>query len=381
MDAARKKQSELDQLRTRLEEEHRRQMADLERQGREAVDRIRREVEEEARNARLDRVRAAADAMKADLRTKRGAADAALASQLARETPRPDEALPALHSLRGQFLVLSTAMAGVVDPDVREVLEKDADWVATVDVRDPIRLIDDRILTVRCRDAWAGWVVERDVDASLAAIEALGREFPAEAEPQILRALLLLRAGRPTEAEPALRALRERLPDEIRLNLALAEICVAAGRSDDAQPFLERAGLAKPRPADYYYVRGLWLLAQKKIEDALVEFEIGLRQGRGSPDLAVGRARCLLALDRAKEAEDVLDGFVRTLRRGDRSAWRSWVGQSPGRRWTAYETFLLYARSCLALGDRAEARRSAEEALRERPDDEAARQLLKEIGP
>ena len=372
---------ELDTLREKLEKEHAAQLADLERRRTEDIDRIRKEMEGQVKVARQDRLRAAADGFKLQLRERRTDADKLLLSVDPNSpTVRPTDAIDTLLRARAQFESLHLMAASIIEPEVRALLDQDPDWQSHLHVNEPLGRLTDLILKYRMIEIWAGWVIEHDGAATSTEIDALVDEHRGRPEPLLLRGLLHLREGRLKEAQETLLPLREKLPDEPRLFLALAECCILQKSFDEVGPFLDVASSAVPRPADYYYVRGLLFRAQDKLDEALLEFDSGLKSSRWSLDLVVGRAEILLVRSKPRDAVEAIEPILRTLRQRDLSTVRSFAGTSPGRRWILYDAFLVYARACLALDRKEEARRAAQDALRERPDDPAARDVLKSAG-
>ncbi|MDP7029974.1 MAG: tetratricopeptide repeat protein [Phycisphaerales bacterium] len=137
---------------------------------------------------------------------------------------------------------------------------------------------------------------------------------PARADLRRTLGLLYLANGGPEEATTALRQATQLDPRDATAWCFLGVASEETGDVDAAiQAFSEARALA-PEHAPLYWRPGFWLLDEGRVSEAYDLFEGAAALERGSsrpaPDAAahrIGRARCLLELDRAAEAIPILE--------------------------------------------------------------------------
>ncbi len=157
--------------------------------------------------------------------------------------------------------------------------------------------------------AFDGEVIE-SINARLAQIEAQ----PGRADLRRTLGLLYLANGGPEEAIAAFRQATLLDPSDAQSWCFLGVAEQETGNINAAATALAQARRIAPEHAPLYWRPGFWLLDEGRVAEALSLFDqaAALEQGRTrpAPDSAaqrIGRARCLLELDRAAEAIPILE--------------------------------------------------------------------------
>ncbi len=125
----------------------------------------------------------------------------------------------------------------------------------------------------------------------------------------LMRAHLLVAAGRPRDAEQALRALAEARPDSAPVAVALARRLVHSGRAEEAAALIER--LDATDDPQVLLARAMVLQSIGRHEEALAALNPLIRAAEPRPEALLRAAQSAIALQRWREAErwckDALD--------------------------------------------------------------------------
>jgi tetratricopeptide (TPR) repeat protein len=150
----------------------------------------------------------------------------------------------------------------------------------------------DRIDEGRAR-AWVslGHVIETSKpDEALEAFRQAAALQPKDPEPHISAALLLERQKDYAGAEKEYQVVLSLEPQSSEAAVALANIYLKNGRLPDAEFMVRKLVAAKPNDAALHFQLGRILAAQKKYDEAIPEFEAGLKvappDGEAQKDLA-----------------------------------------------------------------------------------------------
>jgi len=362
--------------RKRIEEDARKAAAaDEERRRLAALEAQRRIEEEQKARERAQRLAEVVATFKSELRLKRGQADDVVREAGAQEARGDiDAALQTLDRAAEMYRALPAVLSSAT-PEAAEAMREDEEASRLGDVEGALAAVRRQRALFRSTEAWLHWLRKRDVEGALAIAAAAQKEDPDCAEPRIVRATILLRAGRLDDAETAFRAAAQGDARDRRPLVGRAEIALLRSKLPDAEALLAESEPLDGSMDDCHYVKGAILLARKKPEECLKLLEEILQGQQGSSDLRVLRGRAFLMLGRHKEAFDATRTIPRMAGLAAGSS-ASRTGRWSGRTSSIYEGCMVRARSALALGHKAEAREACEAALKVTPADSEAKKLL-----
>jgi choline-sulfatase len=207
-------------------------------------------------------------------------------------------------------------------------------------------------------------------------------------------ALAYQAAGRTDEAIAGFERTLALLPENVKALLNLAEIHYARGERQKAFDYHERAAKAVPRLALVHVNLGTLAMEMNRLDvaEAALREAVALGDSRQSLHYNLG----VIAEQRGRKAEAAREYRAEVAAHPD--AYKAWVNlglleRQAGRTSAALEAFeraasatadaiagpYLMAETLLGLGRRPEARRWAQEALRRRPNDPLAQELLQRL--
>jgi len=285
------------------------------------------------------------------------------------------------------YLYLFNFQQGVKETKVIEELRKAPGYVENINVTRHIEELKDRISKAESLEIWMQWLADRDSKTALESIGRVVAMHPGHLEPILRRGYLLLRTGKPDQADDDFETVLARDPRHVAARLGMVEYWLqrreqyAAGKAAVELAKLPESARNGP---DYILVEGMRLMKAQDFtaaasllefkKDAAIEF---MRDGtNATPDLLSARASCLATLGQNDEANKLSLKAEDLMRDLEDKIYRDFRKLS-GRPELRYEIWSTAARSWYALRRIADAKAAAKRALKEKPDDPAMEELLR----
>ncbi len=146
-----------------------------------------------------------------------------------------------------------------------------------------------------------------DRDAAIADLGAALALDPSNVEAMAASGLLLLEAGRASEAKPRLQRASAERPLDVSLTMAYARAQKESGDLDGAVATLARAEAVSPYDARLVLTRAKWLAESKRSSAAYDALREGVKRMPGDDRLVLSLAAAAKDLGRPEEAADLLE--------------------------------------------------------------------------
>ncbi|HTF56609.1 MAG TPA: protein kinase [Planctomycetota bacterium] len=278
-------------------------------------------------------------------------------------------------------------LPGIKESNVRDELRKADGFVENINVGRHLEELAERIPKAESLEIWMQWLADKDAKTALESIGRVVTMHPGRLEPVLRRGYLLLRTGKPDQADDDFEAVLARDPRNVAARLGMVEYWLqrreqyAAGK---AAIELGRLAEGSRQGPEYVLVEGMRLMkaGDNTAAAAWLEFkkeaaiEFMRDPANATPDLISARAACLVNLGQNEEANKMALKAEYILRDLEDKIYRDYR-KLTGRPELPYEIWATAAKSWYALRRIADSKAAAKRALEYRPEDPAMTELLR----